>query len=89
LLPQPYPDEKNKPLMDWISAYKQRYNADPKYYAVIAYVYGCLRLNSASWSVINLRISSTKSGRRFHRARKCTALRAELAAFRASFFEFS
>jgi branched-chain amino acid transport system substrate-binding protein len=47
LLPQPYPDEKNKPLMDWISAYKQRYNADPNYYAVIAYVSADLFVQAA------------------------------------------
>jgi hypothetical protein len=48
----------------------------------LACVYGCLRFDSPSCFVINFRISSAKSGRRFHRARKCTALRAELAAFR-------
>jgi ABC-type branched-subunit amino acid transport system substrate-binding protein len=38
LLPQPYPDEKNKPLMGWIAAYKERYKVDPNYYTAIAYV---------------------------------------------------
>jgi branched-chain amino acid transport system substrate-binding protein len=47
LLPQPYPDAENKPLMDWITAYKQRYNADPNYYAVIAYVSADLFVEAA------------------------------------------
>ena len=38
LLPQPYPDEKNKPLMDWIAAFKSRFGVDPNYYSVLAYV---------------------------------------------------
>ena len=38
LLPHPYPDPKNKALTDWISSYKQRYNADPNYYTVLAYI---------------------------------------------------
>ena len=38
LLPHPYPDPKNKALTDWISAYKQRFNADPNYYTVVAYI---------------------------------------------------
>jgi branched-chain amino acid transport system substrate-binding protein len=47
LLPQPYPDEGNKPLTTWIATYKQRYNADPNYYTVIAYVSADLFVQAA------------------------------------------
>jgi branched-chain amino acid transport system substrate-binding protein len=54
LLPQPYPDESNKPLMSWITAYKQRYNADPNYYTVIAYVSADLFVQAAQKAGPNL-----------------------------------
>jgi branched-chain amino acid transport system substrate-binding protein len=54
LLPQPYPDEKNKPLTDWIAAYKQRFNADPNYYTVIAYVSADLFVQAAQKAGPNL-----------------------------------
>jgi branched-chain amino acid transport system substrate-binding protein len=54
LLPQPYPDEKNKLLMDWITAYKQRHNVDPNYYAVIAYVSADLFVQAAQKAGPNL-----------------------------------
>jgi branched-chain amino acid transport system substrate-binding protein len=54
LLPQPYPDEKNKPLMDWIAAYKERYKVDPNYYTVIAYVSADLFVQAAQNAGANL-----------------------------------
>ena len=47
LLPQPYADEKNKPLTDWIAAYKSRFGVDPNYYTVIAYVSADLFVQAA------------------------------------------
>lgn len=38
IVPHPYPDSSNQKLMDWIAAYKQKFNADPNAYSVIAYV---------------------------------------------------
>jgi ABC-type branched-subunit amino acid transport system substrate-binding protein len=54
LMPQPYPDEKNKPLMDWIAAYKERYKVDPNYYTVVAYVSADLFVQAAQAAGPNL-----------------------------------
>ena len=54
LLPQPYPDEKNKRLTDWIAAYKAKYGVDPNYYTVIAYVSADLFVRAAQQAGPNL-----------------------------------
>jgi ABC-type branched-subunit amino acid transport system substrate-binding protein len=54
LLPQPYPDEKNKRLTDWIAAYKAKYGVDPNYYTVIAYVSADLFVQAAQAAGPNL-----------------------------------
>ena len=54
LLPQPYPDEKNKRLTDWIAAYKAKYGGDPNYYTVIAYVSADLFVQAAQQAGPNL-----------------------------------
>lgn len=56
--PHPYPDETNKKLMDWIASYKQKFNADPNAYSVIAYVQADLFVQAAQKAGPNLTADS-------------------------------